>query len=118
MKRTKPIKKILKSAKTPKTPKQAILDFCFECVGRKKEEIKTCDGNHLLEDKKECVFFKFRLGQGRPSIKLIRQQCLDCMGENRRFVSECTNEDCPLFKYRFGTNPARGHRKNRSKTGG
>jgi len=39
-------------------------------------------------------------------IKAIRANCLNCSGKARE-VRNCLQSDCPLFVYRFGTNPNR-----------
>jgi len=54
------------------TPKQAVLAFCKQCC----DNTKDCQGDHMLSLPDEtCLFHKYRLGKGRPHIKLIRQQC-------------------------------------------
>ncbi len=40
-------------------------------------------------------------------LKAIRAKCLDCMCGNVAEVSRCPCEDCSLFPFRFGHNPAR-----------
>ena len=40
-------------------------------------------------------------------LKAIRKKCLDCMSSSTNEVKLCLSEDCPLFVYRFGKNPAR-----------
>lgn len=41
-------------------------------------------------------------------LRAIRQKCLDCSNDNPREVTNCWGEySCPLYPYRFGTNPAR-----------
>ena len=83
------------------TPLTAIRRFCKECVGGNTTEIETCSV------KGECVFFPYRNGKGRPSIQLIRKKCVECMGNDRNAITECSMITCPLYPYRFGTNPAR-----------
>jgi len=39
-------------------------------------------------------------------IKAIRRKCLEC-SENAKEVKACAINDCPLHKFRLGTNPAR-----------
>ncbi len=36
----------------------------------------------------------------------MRQFCLDCMGSNKAAVKECEINDCLIYPYRFGKNPA------------
>ena len=81
------------------TPKKAVLRFCKRCVVN-AGEIENCD-------MKDCPFYPYRLGRGRPSIREIRKQCILCMGGSRRLVKECSTINCPLYPYREGTNPNR-----------
>ena len=39
-------------------------------------------------------------------LKAIRKKCLDCSGYSSNEVKLCPVDDCPLYQYRFGTNPA------------
>jgi hypothetical protein len=86
----------------PKTPLKSIHDVCILCVGS-SHAVKNCGGD-------KCYFFPYRMGKGRPSVKLIRKFCLECMGGDSQLVAECQSEDCPLHQYRFGKSPKRvGH---------
>lgn len=38
----------------------------------------------------------------------IRAFCVTCMGGYVRMVAKCTAPECPLFPFRFGTNPMHG----------
>ena len=40
-------------------------------------------------------------------LKSIRAKCLDCMCGQMQEVRLCPSEDCPLYPYRMGHNPAR-----------
>ena len=40
-------------------------------------------------------------------LKAIRLKCLDCCCDSAYEVKMCPSENCPLFQYRFGHNPAR-----------
>ena len=40
-------------------------------------------------------------------LRAIRKKCLDCMCGSAYEVKVCPSDDCPLFSYRFGKNPAR-----------
>ncbi len=40
-------------------------------------------------------------------LKTIRRKCLECSGGCVSEVRNCTMNDCPLFIYRFGSNPKR-----------
>jgi hypothetical protein len=42
----------------------------------------------------------------RP-LKAIRAKCFDCSGGSQAEVRVCEMEDCPLYPYRMGHNPAR-----------
>jgi hypothetical protein len=44
-------------------------------------------------------------GCGRPSVKLIRKFCVECMGGDRQLVKECGSRGCTLHRFRFGSNP-------------
>jgi len=39
-------------------------------------------------------------------VKAIRIKCLECSGKAKS-IRLCANKSCPLFPYRFGTNPTR-----------
>jgi len=54
---------------------------------------------------KDCVFYKFRLGTGRPKLKQIRKFCFDCGEGTYNAVKNCKFPDCPLYPYRLGHNP-------------
>ncbi len=40
-------------------------------------------------------------------LKAIRYQCLECVCWAPSEVKKCTSRYCPLYLYRFGTNPER-----------
>lgn len=40
-------------------------------------------------------------------VKAIRAKCLDCCCDQSAEVRLCRSEDCPLWPYRMGHNPAR-----------
>jgi hypothetical protein len=85
------------------TPRQAIRDHCIDCVGG-ASNVKGCQGDELYDH--PCIFFSYRMGKGRPSVKLIRKFCLYCMGGSWKLVKECPSKVCPLFCYRAGKNPS------------
>ena len=93
------------------TPGEAIRKFCVECVGGIAHEVPTCSGDRCLNggcDKKGvCLFHPYRMGRGRPSVRLIRKICLWCMGDDVNFVRECWTPTCALHPFRMGRNPAR-----------
>jgi hypothetical protein len=37
----------------------------------------------------------------------MRNFCLQCQGGSYILIKECETEDCPIYPYRFGKNPAR-----------
>lgn len=46
----------------------------------------------------------------RPLLKVIREFCLRCMGDNAAEVRRCTNPACSLWPYRLGKNPFTGRK--------
>jgi len=42
--------------------------------------------------------------------KVMRDKCMDCVGQQESEVRKCVSFDCPLWPYRMGTNPFRGKR--------
>lgn len=96
------------------TPKQAVLKFCRECVPKYNDR-KNCQGDKLLIGS-SCFLYPYRMGKGRPSVKIIRKHCLQCMGGSSVTVKECPSINCPLFPFRFGTNPNRERKKSSLKS--
>jgi len=47
-------------------------------------------------------------------IGAIREKCLDCMGYQKCEVTECENQNCSLWEYRFGERPETAVRKGRT----
>lgn len=92
------------------TPGIAIRKFCVSCVGS-YSEVYRCQGNRLLSGE-SCVFYPFRMGKGRPKLRIIRLFCLHCCCGNPVTVRACKSETCLLFKYRFGKNPDSKHKGN------
>lgn len=92
------------------TPLKAIHRFCVECVGS-SHLVEECRGDKMIcrqgDENGRCFFFPFRTGKGRPSVKLIRNFCRECMGGKTSFVRECPSTTCPVFPYRMGNNPKR-----------
>jgi hypothetical protein len=91
------------------TPLKAIRKFCIQCVGS-ASEVKNCGGDKMLgqgDSARRCWFYDYRMGRGRPSVKIIRKHCLECMGGSRKLVAQCINFDCPVYIFRFGRNPNR-----------
>jgi hypothetical protein len=90
------------------TPGESIRRFCVECVGS-PFEVRECGGDHCQNGGSDksgvCLFFKYRLGRGRPSVKTIRKVCLWCQGDRADWVKDCHAGDCSLHPYRLGRNP-------------
>ena len=86
------------------TPGTAIRKHCVECVGS-PYEIENCRGDFLYATEKKCPFYRYRMGKGRPSVKLIRKYCMFCMSGSYQAINQCNSEICVLTPFRFGTNP-------------
>jgi hypothetical protein len=54
-----------------------------------------------------CPFYSYRMDKGRPSVKVIRKFCLQCMGTRADFVRKCETADCLCHLFRMGKNPNR-----------
>ena len=80
------------------TPLTKLRAYCVHCVGGRFREIETCDA--------ACPFHTYRMGGGRPSVKVFRKFCLQCMGGHIEFVKDCETTDCFCWEYRMGKNPA------------
>jgi hypothetical protein len=84
------------------TTGEAIRTFCKQCVNSvQRKDRGTCGGEFVIVTKKECALFKYRL-RGKGSIKVIRKNCLECMGNSTKAVDECSIDDCPLHEFRTG----------------
>ena len=85
------------------TPGKAIKQHCLWCCNGKRIEVQKCPT-------KNCLFYKHRLGKGRPSVKLIKKFCIGCSGgirDAKKCLWEGQHESlCELFRYRLGKNPA------------
>jgi hypothetical protein len=90
------------------TPRQAIHEHCIDCIGGPCA-IRNCDGHKLADG--PCIFFSYRMGAGRPPVRLIRKFCLYCMGGSRKLVRECSSTACAFLPYRMGKNPAMANRR-------
>ncbi len=100
------------------TPGQAIHTHCVECVDS-PFELSKCGGDRMLggqgDENGACYLFPYRLGKGRPSVRIIRKECLQCQGGDKtlrvqsREVSDgvkfCPLEKCTLYPFRMGKNP-------------
>jgi hypothetical protein len=92
------------------TPRQAIREHCIDCVGGACA-VRDCDGHKFSDG--PCIFFSYRMGTGRPPVRLIRKFCLYCMGGSRKLVRECPSSACAFLPYRMGKNPAMAERRVR-----
>jgi hypothetical protein len=92
---------------TRKSPSQTIRAHCHYCVqSRADAEVENCTGQIVFATGKPCPFYEYRMGNKRPSVKIMRQLCLDCMGSSKEAVKECSTSDCLIYPFRFGKNPA------------
>lgn len=48
-------------------------------------------------------------------VKAIRKNCLECGSGSVKEVALCVSTDCPLYPFRFGTNPNRQGAKERGR---
>lgn len=87
------------------TPGEAIRKYCLECTGKSYNDITNCE-------LKNCMLYKFRLGKGRPSVKIVNKFCRECMGAGFngsgtvvKLVRDCSSFDCKLHSFRNGKNP-------------
>lgn len=97
------------------TTLKVIRGFCLHCVGDSPKEVKDCTAGNGNQEYYQCPLYPFRLGHrpeekvGLTPIKSVRKHCLDCCGENRKEVSNCSGEtkwgdllQCPLYPFRKG----------------
>lgn len=100
-----------KSAKPTKwlSPGKAVHSYCVGCVGGNPLDVRSCGGkkckNGACDSNGVCLFFKNRLGTGRPKFADIRKQCLACKGGSYKLVRECEDTTCGIQPYRFGKRP-------------
>lgn len=98
---------------------ESIRKHCVECVDS-THAVKDCQGDKMLDagsgGNHKCVFFKYRLGKGRATVKMVRKECLWCCGgsgtrnktagEN---VDMCPSNQCNLYLFRMGKSPGHAH---------
>jgi hypothetical protein len=85
------------------TPRRAIHEHCIDCIDR-ASAVRDCQGDQLYDG--PCIFFPYRMGKRRPSVKLIRKFCLYCMNGHKSLIRNCHSKACALLLYRMGKNPA------------
>lgn len=90
-----------------KSTLSTIRAYCIYCNGEKLNEVLECDANGKNPAFNACPFHPYRMGRGRPSVKIIREFCLQCMGGRQDFVRECETADCLCHPFRMGKNPNR-----------
>jgi len=84
---------------------QSIRKFCVQCMGGSTHLPKECPAT-------KCKLYRYRLGRGGGSKgTVIRKYCLDCVGSPLE-IKNCTDEDCSLYRFRFGYNYNRTISKN------
>ena len=85
---------------------KAIRQFCLDCVDQESKQIRNCTAT---ADK--CKVWPRRKGTGwdgsrgdvrLAASKMIRQECLLCMGDNVQSVKACTSPLCALWLFRLG----------------
>jgi hypothetical protein len=103
------------------TPVKAIRKRCLDCVGFSTTDVKNCNCFENDGAIEKCFLHPYRMGK-RPKVKAectpiksIRKHCLWCCCGSFNLVKNCPTGDCPLWIYRFGTNPARKGVGNNSK---
>lgn len=102
------------SSITRLTPSKAIRAYCVHCLVLKQfnaDEVKNCTGDAL-----NCPFFPYRLGK-RPSVKIFRAFCIDCMGGRADLVRDCSTMSCHAYTFRMGKNPALIGKRKSSQAG-
>ena len=91
-----------------RSPSRTLHAQCHYCVqSRSDADVENCTGHIVFATGKPCPFYVYRMGNKRPSVKVMRKYCLECMGGSKAAVKECETEDCLIHPYRFGKNPAR-----------
>jgi hypothetical protein len=77
---------------------------CVECQGwsDSDREVRECDGKML--DGTTCALVDFKKMTGPQSAakrsKATKLFCLECMGGNSSFISQCSSVYCPMYPYR------------------
>ena len=80
------------------TPGKTIRAMCLQCV-ESYADVRECEGDKCDPP---CLFYRYRMGKGRPSVKVIQKNCLVCMGNSSDLIKDRPSENCPSYPYRFG----------------
>lgn len=87
------------------TAGKAVRRHCVACVGGVVPDVHTCGGEKVAvfgDSNGVCLFMPHRLGKGRVKVKLIRQFCLECQGNQQSLVRECHETACHFHAFRMG----------------
>jgi hypothetical protein len=93
--------------KKNKTPKEAIRAYCRHCTGGNLQEVEMCSASGRDPSFHACPLYPYRTGKKRPSLRVLREFCLQCMGGNKGFILDCTSYNCLVYPFRLGKNPNR-----------
>lgn len=92
------------------SPLQSMHKYCVSCVGG-EYKVRNCGGDKMIcgqgNEKGVCFLYPYRMGTGRPSVKVIKKFCYECMGHSLQAVRDCASVECPLLPFRMGRNPNR-----------
>jgi hypothetical protein len=101
-------------------PLDVIRKYCLMCAGSSLE-VHNCGGDQLLgqkTNKRQCFFYRYRNGTGKPNAGIIKKHCLQCMGGSWKLVEECVSVKCPVFDFRFGRYPQKNVIKMKTQKSG
>ena len=92
---------------TKGTPLYAVRQFCIQCVGNAKSQIKKCGGDRPIMGGEYscCPLYKHRMGKKRVTVATIRKHCMICTNGSYDAIRECPSTECPLYPFRMGHNP-------------
>ena len=88
------------------TPLKAIHIFCKKDSFNVGDTVRDCGG-------KDCAFYKYRMGKlngdsEKDVLDTIRNYCInECCDGKEMMEKICEGDHCPLYHYRYGTNPKR-----------
>jgi len=85
------------------TPLKSARAFCLWCCFDSQLEVRLCPVE-------TCPLWKYRLGKGRITLKILRSKCKDCDPEGYKSIKNCPFDGvsdilCPLHPYRLGRRP-------------